>query len=128
VKLLADIFLWFSRQWWSALAEALFWTWYLGLLFSSYASFHRARLAGTLRAPHWFVLAPVLAQGYPLDIAWNVLVGSPMYREVPWAESWKPWTWTFTERCIRHVRDVGWRGDIARWWQGMLNALAPGHV
>ena len=128
LRLLGEFFLWTSVQWWAPIAELVFWTWYFGVLFAAYAAFHRARLAGTLRPAHWVVAAPVLLQGYPIDLAWNVLVGSVLYWERPWYETWRVWEWTFTGRCIHHVRDGGWRGAQARWWQGMLNALDPGHV
>lgn len=128
MKLIADAMLWLSAQWWSPVAELVFWTWYFGLLFAAYAAFNRARLAGTLRPAHWFVLAPVLVQGYPLDLAWNLLVGSAIYWEKPWNGGGWFWTWTFTGRCIRHKGDAGWRGREARGWASILNALDPGHV
>jgi hypothetical protein len=111
------------------LATFLVSTYLFWLLYMVFASFHTARRAGLKIS--WFSYAlflPVLLVGYPLDVLWNTVFGSLFYLEAPWAESWKPWTWTFTGRCIRWKNDSGWRGKQSMWWASVLNPFDKGHV
>lgn len=103
---------------------SLFWTWLFGLLFSSYAAFHRSRREGTFRREHWFIFGPTVLIGMPLDIVWNSSLGAVFFGELPWQN----WDWTFTARIAKHVKDTDWRGTEARVWKGLLNALDPGHI
>lgn len=99
------------------------------LLFLVYASYRQARIAN--RYIPWAAIAiigPPVIFGYALDLVWNALIGSIIFIEWPWAESVKPWTWTFTGRCKRWKNDISWRGREARQWAIMLNWADPGHV
>jgi hypothetical protein len=124
MKLVADLLLWLSAQWWAPVAELVFWTWYFAFLFSSYAAFHRARREGTFRPEHWFVFSLVIAQGWPLDIVWNSTLGAALFGEWPWEN----WDWTFTARVAKHLNDTDWRGTVARRLKVILNGLDPGHL
>ena len=99
------------------------------LLFLVYASYHQARTAGReIPFVSLLLIGPPVFFGYLLDVAWNTILGSLLFVEVPWKESWKPWTWTFTERLKRWKDSYTWRGHEARWWATLINWADPGHV
>jgi len=99
------------------------------LLFLVWASYHQARLAGRdVPTVALLLIGPAVLFGYVLDVAWNTILGSLLFVEVPWAESWRPWTWTFTGRLKRWKNDFGWRGREARQWARLINWADPGHV
>ncbi len=100
------------------------------VLFSAYATWHRMQKEGTLSSFDWFFLGPWAVFGYLEVLAFDCTFGSLMYLEAPWAgaESWKPWTWTFTGHCKKWKASLTWRGVVARWWQVKLNHIEAGHV
>lgn len=62
----------------------------------------------------------VLGIGYALDFLFNVS-SSLLFLEIPQE-------WLFTARVSRHVKEVGWRGNLARWFCGvLLEPVDPGH-
>ena len=99
------------------------------LLFLVYASYHQARVAGReVPLAALLLIGPPVLFGYALDLAWNAVLGSLLFAEAPWAESWRPWTWTFTGRLKRWKDAAGWRGREARQWAKLVNWADPGHV
>lgn len=99
------------------------------LLFLVYAAYHQARLAQRyIPLASLILIGPPVFFGYFLDLVWNASLGSLFFLEVPWAENWEPWTWTFTGRLIRWKSDLGWRGWEARQWADLLNWADPNHV
>ena len=58
--------------------------------------------------------------GLALDVLFNIFIGTFIYVEAPREI-------TFTARCSRHKRGVGWRKDKAKWWCLQLNKFDPGH-
>lgn len=99
------------------------------LLFLVWASYHQARIAGRyIPLSALILIGPPVLFGYVLDVVWNTLLGSLLFVEVPWAENWRPWTWTFTGRLIRWKNNLGWRGRQARQWALLINWADPHHV
>ena len=67
-------------------------------------------------------LYPALPIFLVLDFAWNVVVGTIAFRELPREL-------LFTSRVKRHLRHSrGSRQRRAKWWADRLNELDPGHV
>lgn len=96
--LLAAIALWFGVHWA-----------FVGLMY-----------AKTLKLTlYWKVmLAPLAVIGFALDVAFNVVFGTLMFRELPHEL-------LFTDRVKRHFAD----GDrLAAWWARNLNLVDPGHI
>jgi hypothetical protein len=113
----------------SAILWFIIWTQIAIALFAAYASFHEAQKAGRLKPIHWITYSLVLLIGYPLDvILLNTIIGSVLFLEVPWRNSWRVWEWTFTERVKRHLLNIDWRRRMAQRCQMLINALEPGHV
>ena len=69
----------------------------------------------------WSLIAG-LVPGLLVDIAYNVVYGSYLFRE-------RPHEWTFSERVGRHVKESTGR-DYRRalWWANVLNTIEPGHI
>lgn len=65
-------------------------------------------------------LLPAAVIGYFLDVAFNLVVGTILYREIPREL-------TFTERCRRHKDSSGSRGRIARWFCFQFGQIDSGH-
>jgi hypothetical protein len=73
---------------------------------------------GRARWYHYALAAPILVVGYPLDVAFNVIVGSLIFRELPRE-------FLFTSRVDRHAR-AGNR--FAQWvCRHLLNPWDDGH-
>jgi hypothetical protein len=72
---------------------------------------------------YWKVmLYPLAVVGLVLDVAFNVVFGTLMYRELPREL-------LFTSRCKRHFRgDDEKRKRLASWWAVQLNQFDPGHI
>ena len=71
---------------------------------------------------YWLVqLAPVAAAGLMLDLAFNLVIGTGLFLELPRELM-------FTSRVKRHVRDAGWRGRLAKFFARQLNQIDIGHV
>lgn len=68
-------------------------------------------------------LYPALPVFLVLDLAWNLVVGTLTFLELPHEL-------LFTSRVKRHLRatDKGWRYEMAAWWAYQLNQIDPGHV
>ena len=56
-----------------------------------------------------------------LDVAFNLTFGSLLFLDVPREL-------TFSQRCSRHLYDLGWRGRVAGAFSVPLNAIDPGHI
>jgi len=76
------------------------------------------------------LIAPYVIYGYMLDLGFNTVPGSALFREVPWAGSKNPLAWTFTARLKRWKKDATWsRGGQARAWAKLLDPFVVGeHV
>jgi hypothetical protein len=77
---------------------------------------------GELTGFHKAMFGPVLLVAWPLDVLFNVIHGTWMFRELPRE-------WLFTTRCQRHV--VGTdarRRRMALFWRRQLNPFDEGHV
>ncbi len=100
---------------------AMLFTFYL-----SYCALNVAYKSGKLattpllvRAVCWSIFIVALT----LDVLFNVTVGTLAFLELPELRRL-----TFTMRCKKHMHDMGWRGDIARWvCHGWLNPFEDGH-
>lgn len=66
-------------------------------------------------------LWPALGLFLVLDVAWNVVIGTVNFVELPREL-------LFTSRVARHMASDGWRGKVASWWREQLNQIDPGHV
>lgn len=65
---------------------------------------------------------PYLAIGVLLDVLFNVIYGSWIFREIPKE-------FLFTNRVKRHVKESkGSRLDTANRWKKKMNIIMPGHV
>lgn len=62
-----------------------------------------------------------LYAGVTMDVLFNVIVGSIIFREIPRE-------WLFTTRVQRHVTADDWRRGKAYNWAQKLNKVDPGHV
>jgi hypothetical protein len=95
-------------------------------LYLSYCTLRVARDNGKLaEAPKLvqIVCWTILGTAITLDVLFNFLFGTIIFVESP--ELRRP---TFTQRCKKHMRDDGWRGDIARWvCDSWLNPFEAGH-
>jgi hypothetical protein len=96
----------------------------LWALFLMYCALNASLKSGKLKQTP----PPVRAMSYTLlgvmwvaDLVFNVTVGSLVFLELPK-------TLMFTSRCSSHLKDEGWRGDLARWvCDGWLNPFEAGH-
>jgi hypothetical protein len=62
----------------------------------------------------------VLYVGYGLDILFNIAASIPFLE--------LPRDWLFTSRVSRHMKETGWRADLARWFcTTLLEPFDPGH-
>jgi len=62
---------------------------------------------------------PAMFIGYPLDVMFNVFVGSIFFIEMPKEL-------LFTSRCKRHYKHPGHRGNMARFFcKNLLNGFDP---
>ncbi len=108
------------------LLAVLGWTVALYVFFLAYVTLMVARGNGKLAAappPVRVVAYGILLVAWVLDVAFNVVIGSLIFIELP---DWRrP---TFTNRCSKHMDEQGWRGEIARWvCRGWLNPMDDGH-
>ena len=108
----------------------LVWTYVFYLLFLIYAAWKAAKDAGrAVPLLATILIGAVVLFGYLVDVIYNAIVGSVIFLEAPWVESWKVWTWTFTARLKRHKPYTDWRGREARFWAGLLDPFEQGgHV
>ena len=115
-----------SPIWFSAFALVA--TFVLWVLFASLMTI-RDRIQAR-RDPWWklallYLLGGVIfIVGYPVDILYNLIVGSALFREAPrWGE------WTLTARLQRLANGPAGRNrDIARWMcQYLIEPWDPGH-
>jgi hypothetical protein len=105
------------------------WTQTFYLLFAVFAAYKAAKDAGRyIPWPMYVLIGPPIVAGYLIDVAWNTVLGSLLFWEVPWAESANPLTWTFTGRLKRWKLDPSWRGREEQLWNSIINPLAPGHI
>lgn len=71
---------------------------------------------------YWKVhLLPLAAVGLVLDLAFNVVFGTIMFRELPREL-------LFSSRVQRHVRNGGKRFGLASFWARALNTFDPDHI
>lgn len=98
---------------------ALVWMYVLFLGFLIYAAAKRAwpRLKIGIKV----LLAPALLAFGLIDVLFNIVIGTILFLELPT-------TWTFSQRCSRHLHDAGWRGSIAGAFSVPLNVVDEGHV
>lgn len=78
-------------------------TWVLYLAIMNLAQ-NRHELTSFSRA----IAYPVLAVGIVFDVAFNLIVGTVVFVELPMQ-------FLFTDRCKKHIDKLTWRGDMARW-------------
>lgn len=81
----------------------------------------QAVVADKLTTYLWVMLAPAALLGLVLDVAFNVIFGTIVFRELPRE-------WLFTSRCRRHIQGAGSRQRMARWWAKQLNPFDQGHI
>lgn len=60
------------------------------------------------------------AIGVVSDAAFNISIGTVIYRELPHE-------WMFTARSTRHLTSGGWRQEKAEDWCELLHRVDPGH-
>lgn len=101
-------------------------TYFLFALYLSYCTLRIARDNGKLAMcppPVKSVCWSILGLAILLDIAFNILVGSILFREFPHYKRL-----TFTARCNNHYNADTWRGARARkFCDGWLNPFEAGH-
>jgi len=87
-------------------------TFALYLLFIGVMYFKRKRIAenGHLKWWEWSVVIPMLVIGYPIDIVYNIIIGTVLFKELPQFNAL-----TFSARIKMHEDDTDWRGVFARW-------------
>lgn len=94
-----------------------FMTW---IFFLAVMDLKKAREAGTLTKTATFFAFGVLWIGYVLDMLFN-LASSVLFLELPREI-------LFTARVSRHIKGIGWRAKMARWFcENLLNPFDPGH-
>lgn len=83
----------------------------------------KAVMARSSLSLYWKVhLFPLAIIGFALDIAFNVLFGTLMFREIPKEL-------LFSSRVQRHVRNGQTkRLGLAMFWAKQLNAFDPDHI
>lgn len=91
------------------------------VLYVAIMSLKTRRDAGTLPWPAKLIGYPVLFVGLAFDVAFNWLVGSAIFFELPHEL-------LFTARCQRHYPTDTWRGATARWLcTNLLDPFDKGH-
>lgn len=80
--------------------------------------YERGKLDGFLK----WAYAPLVVVVIVLDVVFNVIYGTVIYRETPRE-------WLFTTRTKRHLNNsIGHQFEAAKRWAYRLNAIDPGHV
>lgn len=88
-------------------------------MFLAVMSLQRARDAGTLSKPAYWLGLPILYMGLTIDFLVNVVVATPLFLELPRE-------WTVSARVSRHCGQDSWRGVIACWiCDNLLNTFDP---
>lgn len=94
-------------------------TYGLWVFFLAVMNLWRARRDGSLTKPTLALGVPVLAVGYTLDVAVNLVILTVIFFEVPKEM-------TVTARLQRHKYADGWRGRISRWLaRNLLDPFDP---
>lgn len=88
---------------------------------------HRAMMAGVWVPIEARVTGRILyVIGVPADVAYNIVIGTIRFRELPRLLSGEL---TMSARVQRHVDESdGWRLDHAMQWAAFLNFCDPGHI
>jgi hypothetical protein len=98
----------------------------LYVFFLAYVTLWQAKRNGKLAMtplPVRIMAWTILVIAVVLDVAFNVIVGSLLFLELPELRRL-----LFTARCKKWMDRSGWRGDIARWvCDGWLNPFQDGH-
>jgi hypothetical protein len=91
----------------------------LWLLFLAVMSLQRARDAGTLPQPAYYLGLPPLYIGLTLDCLVNLVIGTLIFCEIPQE-------WTVSARVSRLEKTDGWRSKVAHWiCANLLNVFDP---
>lgn len=92
----------------------------LWLFFLAVMNLQRARDAGTLSRPAYWMGLPLLYAGLALDFTSNMLPVSILFLELPREL-------LVTARLRRHIHDgSGWRKQLARWFcANLLDVFDP---
>jgi hypothetical protein len=93
------------------------WIFYLG--FVLYAGCQNA-----IEKRRWAVIIPALPIVLPaglIDVLFNQSIGRLMFLETKY-------TLTFSNRLQGHYYEDGWRGDLARYIGGAVDAILPHHI
>lgn len=98
----------------------------LWVLYLAYCTLNVSRRSGKFAMTPWPVRAlsyAILAVAVVGDVVFNITIGTLSFLELPSMKRI-----TFTKRCAFHMRDVGWRGAIARWvCSSWLNPFEENH-
>lgn len=90
------------------------------IFFLAAMSLKKARDAGRMTNAAKFFGYGVMWIGKPLDFVFNV-ASSFLFLELPRE-------WLFTSRVSRHIKETGWRADLAKWCcDNFLDPFDPGH-
>jgi len=103
------------------LIAAFFWTYVLFIGFFFYAAALQAW--NRLKIGIKILVAPALCVFGVIDIAFNVVVGSIIFWELPFVHGL-----TFSQRCSYHLTTPGYKGKVAGAFSVPLNAVLPGHI
>jgi hypothetical protein len=85
---------------------------YLLGLYIAYIQYERGGL--------WCACKVFAIVGFPLDVVLNYTYFALLTLDFP-----KHGEWTFSKRLERLQYDYDWRGDVARYIAGILDAIAP---
>lgn len=99
-------------------AAVLFW-FYLAYVTLNATKKRWRRAPIPVRVVCWATIAVAVV----VDVAFNVVVGSALFLELPEVRRS-----TFTMRCKKWMGTRGWRGELADWFcHSWLNPFEPGH-
>lgn len=95
-------------------------------MYLMYVALHASMKNGKFKLTPWPVKLlsyALLGIIWPVDVLANVIPASFIFWELPSVRAL-----TFTARCSSHLKEEGWRGDIARWvCYGWFNPFEENH-